>query len=95
MTFAQLHDYFTHRELGIQGAVGEYAVLVPLVQREGQLCLLFETRAETLVATSPGRSASPAAGGSQGRPPGKPPCGRPGRSWPSPPRRSSCWAPWT
>ena len=59
MTFAQLHDYFTHRELGIQGAVGEYAVLVPLVQREGQLCLLFETRAETLVGHQPGEVCFP------------------------------------
>ena len=35
MTIAAMKDYFSHRELGIQGAVGEYAILVPLAQREG------------------------------------------------------------
>ena len=54
MTIAAMKDYFSHRELGIQGAVGEYAILVPLVQWEGKLCLLFETRAETLVGHQPG-----------------------------------------
>ena len=28
MTIAAMKDYFSHRELGIQGAVGEYAILV-------------------------------------------------------------------
>ncbi|MFQ9410890.1 MAG: hypothetical protein ACLR1T_07440 [Evtepia gabavorous] len=63
MTIAEMKHHFTHRELGIQGAVGEYAILVPLAQWEGKLCLLFETRAETLVGHQPGRSASPGAGG--------------------------------
>ena len=58
MTIAEMKHHFTHRELGIQGAVGEYAILVPLAQWEGKLCLLFETRAETLVGHQPGRSAS-------------------------------------
>lgn len=43
MTIAEMKHHFTHRELGIQGAVGEYAILVPLAQWEGKLCLLFET----------------------------------------------------
>ena len=30
MTIAEMKHHFTHRELGIQGAVGEYAILVPL-----------------------------------------------------------------
>ncbi len=30
MTIAAMKDYFSHRELGVQGAVGEYAILVPL-----------------------------------------------------------------
>ena len=34
MTIAAMKDYFSHRELGVQGAVGEYAILVPLAQRE-------------------------------------------------------------
>ena len=42
MTIAEMKHHFTHRELGIQGAVGEYAILVPLAQWEGKLCLLFE-----------------------------------------------------
>ena len=36
MTIAEMRDYFAHRELGVQGAVGEYAILVPLAQREGE-----------------------------------------------------------
>ena len=48
MTIAEMKHHFTHRELGIQGAVGEYAILVPLAQWEGKLCLLFETRAEDI-----------------------------------------------
>ena len=59
MTIAAMKDYFSHRELGIQGAVGEYAILVPLVQWEGKLCLLFETRAETLVGHQPGEVCFP------------------------------------
>ena len=59
MTIDQMKEYFSNREIGIQGATGEYAVLVPLVQWEGKLCLLFETRAETLIGHQPGRSASP------------------------------------
>ena len=59
MTIAAMKDYFSHRELGIQGAVGEYAILVPLAQREGKLCLLFETRAETLVGHQPGEVCFP------------------------------------
>lgn len=59
MTIAQMQTYFSHRELGVQGAAGEYAVLVPLVRREGQLSLLFETRAETLVGHQPGEVCFP------------------------------------
>lgn len=59
MTIKQMKDYFTRRELGIQGATGEYAILVPLVQWEGKLCLLFETRAETLVGHQPGEVCFP------------------------------------
>lgn len=39
---------FQNRPIGIQGTRGEYAVLVPLVEVEGELCLLFEVRAHTL-----------------------------------------------
>ena len=59
MTIAEMKHHFTHRELGIQGAVGEYAILVPLAQWEGKLCLLFETRAETLVGHQPGEADLP------------------------------------
>ena len=59
MTIAEMKHHFTHRELGIQGAVGEYAILVPLAQWEGKLCLLFETRAETLVGHQPGEVCFP------------------------------------
>ena len=59
MTIDKLKDYFQTREPGVQGAVGEYAVLVPLVEREGQLFLLFETRAKTLVGHQPGEVCFP------------------------------------
>lgn len=59
MTIHQMKDHFASRELGVQGARGEYAILVPLVRREGELCLLFETRAETLVGHQPGEVCFP------------------------------------
>ena len=59
MTIEQLKNYFQSRETGVQGAVGEYAVLVPLVEGEDGLCLLFETRALTLVGRQPGEVCFP------------------------------------
>lgn len=67
MTIAEMKHHFTHRELGIQGAVGEYAILVPLAQWEGKLCLLFETRAETLVGHQPGEVCFPGGPAGEGR----------------------------
>lgn len=59
MTIDNLKDYFSRRELGVQGAVGEYAILVPLTEREGRLFLLFETRARTLVGHQPNEVCFP------------------------------------
>lgn len=59
MTLKAMQQYFKQRELGIQGATGEYAVLIPLVEKEGDLYLLFETRAETLVGHQPGEVCFP------------------------------------
>lgn len=59
MTPAQMREYFQNRPLGLYGTVGEYAVLVPLVERAGRLHLLFETRAETLVGHQPGEVCFP------------------------------------
>ena len=59
MTIEEMKDSFSHRELGLQEAAGEYAILVPLVQWEGQRCLLFETRADTLVGHQPGEVCFP------------------------------------
>ena len=59
MTIHRLKDYFSRRELGLQGTVGEYAVLVPLVEKEGRLWLLFETRASTLVGHQPNEVCFP------------------------------------
>ena len=36
------------RQPGLMDAQRSYAVLVPLVEREGELCLLYEVRASTL-----------------------------------------------
>ena len=59
MTIDKLTDFFSHRELGVQGAVGEYAILVPLVEQDGNLWLLFETRASTLVGHQPNEVCFP------------------------------------
>jgi 8-oxo-dGTP pyrophosphatase MutT (NUDIX family) len=59
MQMEALKQYFQSRELGVQGAVGEYAILVPIVEHQGKLCLLFETRAETLVGHQPGEVCFP------------------------------------
>ncbi len=59
MTIDKLKNYFSHRELGVQGAVGEYAILVPLVEQDGMLWLLFETRASTLVGHQPNEVCFP------------------------------------
>ena len=39
---------FAGRTAGIYGARGVFAVLVPLVERDGELCLLFEVRAQDM-----------------------------------------------
>lgn len=59
MTMDQLKTYFRSREPGVQGAVGEYAILLPLVEKEGKLWLLFETRAKTLVGHQPNEVCFP------------------------------------
>lgn len=59
MTIDSLKEYFQHRELGVQGAVGEFAILVPLVERDGKLSLLFETRAATLIGHQPNEVCFP------------------------------------
>lgn len=59
MRIDAMRDYFTQRELSVQGAVGEWAILVPLVEYQNQLCLLFETRAETLIGHQPGEVCFP------------------------------------
>ncbi len=59
MTVQQMKDYFQSREPGVQGAAGEFAILVPLVEREDGLSLLFETRALTLKGHQPGEDCFP------------------------------------
>ena len=59
MTIDEMKRHFSQRELSIQGAVGEWAILVPLVEVAGELCLLFETRAETLIGHQPGEVCFP------------------------------------
>ncbi|MEG1879425.1 MAG: CoA pyrophosphatase [Pseudoflavonifractor sp.] len=45
MTISEIEGKLAGRIPGILGARRHYAVLVPLVDRAGELCLLFETRA--------------------------------------------------
>ena len=59
MNIDRMKTYFQNRELGLQCTVSEYAVLLPLVEQEGKLCLLYETRAETLVGHQPGEVCFP------------------------------------
>ena len=68
MTVDKLKDYFQNRELSVQGAVGEYAILVPLVEQEGKLFLLFETRARTLVGHQPNEVCFPGGRREAGEP---------------------------
>ena len=68
MTVDKLKDYFSHRELSVQGAVGEYAILVPLVEQEGKLFLLFETRSRTLVGHQPNEVCFPGGRREAGEP---------------------------
>lgn len=49
---------FQQRTPGVQGAKGIYAILVPLVELDGQLQLLFERRSETLRG-QPGETCFP------------------------------------
>ena len=59
LTIDELKEYFRSREPGVQGANGEYAILIPLVEQEGALHLLFETRASTLVGHQPNEVCFP------------------------------------
>ena len=59
MNIDRMKTYFQNRELGLQCTVSEYAVLLPLVEQDGELCLLYETRAETLVGHQPGEVCFP------------------------------------
>ena len=59
MNIDRMKTYFQNRELGLQCTVSEYAVLLPLVEQDGKLCLLYETRAETLVGHQPGEVCFP------------------------------------
>ena len=68
MTIDRLTEYFRKRELSVQGAVGEYAILVPLVERDGRLFLLFETRASTLVGHQPNEVCFPGGRREPGEP---------------------------
>ena len=48
MELEQLEVLLRGRAPGLMDSRQSYAVLVPLVEREGELCLLYEVRAKTL-----------------------------------------------
>lgn len=48
LTVKEFQKVFQKRKPGVQEASGVFAVLVPLVERNGELHLLFEVRADTL-----------------------------------------------
>ena len=82
------------RTPGLMDSRRTYAVLVPLVERDGALHLLYEVRARTL-RRQPGEVCFPGGRMEAGRPPRSAPCVRPMRSCPFRRRKSSCWAGWT
>lgn len=45
MDLDRLKDQLSARQPGLMDATGHYAVLVPLVERRGELCVLYEVRA--------------------------------------------------
>lgn len=45
MDWKMIADQLQNREPGLMDAANRYAVLVPLVEREGELCVLYEVRA--------------------------------------------------
>lgn len=45
MDWSRIEQELTHREPGLMDAVNRYAVLVPLVERDGELYVLYEVRA--------------------------------------------------
>lgn len=58
-TVEELEKVFQNRRLGVQGAKGEFAVLVPLVEVKGELCILFEWRSDHLKGHQPGEVCFP------------------------------------
>ena len=58
MKMEKLEDMLRVRQPGLMDAQRSYAVLVPLVEREGELCLLYEVRARTL-RRQPGEACFP------------------------------------
>lgn len=74
MDLDAMQEYFTQRERSVQGAVGEWAILLPLVEHQGELCLLFETRAETLIGHQPGEVCFPGGRREQGETPAQTAC---------------------
>lgn len=48
MDINEMKAYLQNREPTLMDATGKYAVLVPLVERAGELCLLYEVRAASL-----------------------------------------------
>ncbi|NLF34936.1 MAG: CoA pyrophosphatase, partial [Clostridiales bacterium] len=58
MTIQELERTLDGRKPGIAGVTSSFSVLVPLVERDGALFLLFERRADTL-AHQPGEVCFP------------------------------------
>ena len=56
MTAEEFRTRWTGHVPKVQDVTGEYAVLVPLVERPEGLCLLYEVRADTL-GRQPGEDA--------------------------------------
>lgn len=59
LSMADFEKAFRSHVVGIQDVSAEYAVLVPLVQRDKDLYLLFEQRADTLVGHQPSEVCFP------------------------------------
>lgn len=70
LSIKAIETAFKNRRVGVQEANGEYAVLIPIVEHQGELCLLFEVRADTLKG-QPGETCFPGGKVEQGERPKK------------------------
>ncbi len=91
MTLEQLEEKLRGREPGLMDASGQYAVLVPLVEREGKLHILYEVRSQDM-RRQPGEVCFPGGRIEGDETPEA--CAIRRKSWASPQHPSPFWDGW-